>query len=249
MCIRDSNGGGVTTSGAQAYTGKVLLGNDALLTGTSVTLSNGADGAYALEIDGATSLTGAIGAVTKLASLTLDGAATLNAGSIATTGGQRYKGAVTLGSDHTLSTTTGGVAFDAALDGARNLRVVSTAGGDVSFDAVGGATQRLGSLKVDTAGTTAFNGTVYAASVWTDAPGAVSIKGARIDATGVINLGELVTLGSNVTLKGANVTLGGGVNSTDEQQGLTIDCLLYTSWHAYAGLMLKFSVSPAELPS
>ena len=82
--------------------------------------------------------------VTKLASLTLDGAATLNAGSIATTGGQRYKGAVTLGSDHTLSTTTGGVAFDAALDGARNLRVVSTAGGDVSFDAVGGATQRLG---------------------------------------------------------------------------------------------------------
>ena len=217
------NGGGVTTSGAQAYTGKVLLGNDALLTGTSVTLSNGADGAYALEIDGAASLTGAIGAVTKLASLTLDGAATLNAGSIATTGGQHYKGAVTLGRDHTLSTTTGGVAFDAALDGARNLRVVSTAGGDVSFDAVGGATQRLGSLTVDTAGTTAFNGTVYAASVWTDDPGAVSIKGARIDATGVINLGELVTLGSNVTLKGANVTLGGGVNSTDEQQGLTIE--------------------------
>lgn len=217
------NGGGVTTSGAQAYTGKVLLGNDALLTGTSVTLSNGADGAYALEIDGAASLTGAIGAVTKLASLTLDGAATLNAGSIATTGGQRYKGAVTLGRDHTLSTTTGGVAFDAALDGARNLRVVSTAGGDVSFDAVGGATQRLGSLTVDTAGTTAFNGTVYAASVQTDDPGAVSIKGERIDTTGVMKFGELVTLGANVTLKGANVTLGGGVNSTDEQQGLTIE--------------------------
>lgn len=217
------NGGGVTTSGAQAYAGKVQLGNDALLTGTSVTLSNGADGAYALEIDGAASLTGAIGAVTKLASLTLDGAATLNAGTIATTGGQHYKGAVTLGRDHTLSTTTGGVAFDGALDGSRDLHVVSTAGGDVSFDAVGGATQRLGSLTVDTAGTTAFNGTVYAASVQTDDPGAVSIKGERIDTTGVMKFGELVTLGSNVTLKGANVTLGGGVNSTDEQQGLTIE--------------------------
>ncbi|KOQ39597.1 S-layer family protein, partial [Achromobacter xylosoxidans] len=217
------NGGSVTTSGTQTYVGHVTLGEDAVLTGATVTLANGADGAHALEIDGTALLTGAIGATTKLASLTLDGAATLNAGSIATTGNQRYKGAVTLSGDHTLSTTTGGVAFDGALDGAHDLHVVSTAGGDVSFDAVGGATQRLGSLTVDTAGTTAFNGSVYAASVQTDDPGAVTITGERVDTTGVMRFGELVTLGGNVTLKGASVTLAGGANATDERQGLTIE--------------------------
>ncbi|MFY1910347.1 filamentous hemagglutinin N-terminal domain-containing protein [Achromobacter xylosoxidans] len=217
------NGGSVTTSGTQTYVGHVTLGEDAVLTGATVTLANGADGAHALEIDGTALLTGAIGATTKLASLTVDGAATLNAGSIATTGNQRYKGAVTLSGDHTLSTTTGGVAFDGALDGAHDLHVVSTAGGDVNFDAVGGATQRLGSLTVDTAGTTAFNGSVYAASVQTDDPGAVTITGERVDTTGVMRFGELVTLGGNVTLKGASVTLAGGANATDERQGLTIE--------------------------
>lgn len=217
------NGGSVTTSGTQTYVGHVTLGEDAVLTGATVTLANGADGAHALEIDGTALLTGAIGATTKLASLTVDGAATLNAGSIATTGNQRYKGAVTLSGDHTLSATTGGVAFDGALDGAHDLHVVSTAGGDVSFDAVGGATQRLGSLTVDTAGTTAFNGSVYAASVQTDDPGAVTITGERVDTTGVMRFGELVTLDGNVTLKGASVTLAGGANATDERQGLTIE--------------------------
>lgn len=217
------NGGSVTSSGTQTYVGHVTLGDDAVLTGTTVTLANGADGAHALEIDGTALLTGAIGATTKLASLTLDGAATLNAGSIATTGNQRYKGAVTLSGDHTLSATTGGVAFDGALDGTHDLHVVSTAGGDVSFDAVGSATQRLGSLTVDTAGTTAFNGSVYAASVQTDDPGAVTITGERVDTTGVMRFGELVTLGGNVTLKGASVTLAGGANATDERQGLTIE--------------------------
>ncbi|MCZ8392825.1 filamentous hemagglutinin N-terminal domain-containing protein [Achromobacter xylosoxidans] len=217
------NGGSVTTSGTQTYAGHVELGHDAVLTGATVTLANGIDGDHALEIDGTALLTGAIGATTKLASLTVDGAATLNAGTIATTGSQRYKGAVTLSGDHTLSTTTGAVAFDSALDGSHDLHVVSTAGGDVSFDAVGGATQRLGSLTVDTAGTTAFNGAVYAASVQTDDPGAVRINGERIDTTGVMRFGELVTLGGNVTLKGASVTLAGGANSTDERQGLTIE--------------------------
>lgn len=217
------NGGSVTTSGTQTYVGHVTLGEDAVLTGATVTLANGADGAHALEIDGTALLTGAIGATTKLASLTVDGAATLNAGSIATTGNQRYKGAVTLSGDHTLSATTGGVAFDGPLDGAHDLHVVSTAGGDVSFDAVGGATQRLGSLTVDTAGTTAFNGSVYAASVQTDDPGAVTITGERVDTTGVMRFGELVTLDGNVTLKGASVTLAGGANATDERQGLTIE--------------------------
>ncbi len=217
------NGGSVTTSGTQIYSGHVDLGDDAVLTGTTITLANGADGAHALEIDGTALLTGAIGATTKLASLTLDGSATLNAGSIATTGNQQYKGATTLGRDHTLSTTTGDVAFDGALDGTHDLHVASTASGDVSFAGVGDSGQRVGNLTVDTAGTTTFNGTVYAASLQTDDPGAVTINGDRIDTTGTLRFGERVTLGANVALKGATVTLAGGANSTDEQQGLTIE--------------------------
>ncbi|MBR8656315.1 filamentous hemagglutinin N-terminal domain-containing protein, partial [Achromobacter sp. Marseille-Q0513] len=216
------NGGRIVTAGAQDYAGHVSLGGDTLLAGTRVNLGNGVDGAHALEIDGDATLTGAIGASARLASLTVDGAATLNAGSIATTGNQRYKGAVTLGGNHTLSTAAGGVAFDGALTGARDLRVVSTAGGDVSFNTVGNAGQRLGNVAVDTAGTTAFNGAVYAASVQTDSPGFVTIKGDRIDTTGIQSFGEQVTLTGNVMLKGSVITLAQGANSTDEQQGLAI---------------------------
>ena len=217
------NGGEVTTSGTQHYAGRVVLGDDTTLTGSTITLSNGADGAHALEIDGAASLAGAIGANAKLASLTVTGPATLNASSIATTGNQHYKNAVTLGSDQSLSTTTGNVTFDDALNGPRNLVIASTAGGDVSVDAVGSAGQRLGNVTVNTAGDTAFNGAVYAASVQTDAPGTVAINGGRVDTTGVQSFGELVTLGADTVLKGGAITLAQGVKSADETQGLTID--------------------------
>ena len=217
------NGGDVTTTGSQYYEGRVVLGDDTALTGSLVTLRQGADGAHALEISGDASLAGAIGANTKLASLTVNGPATLNASSIATTGNQHYQGAVTLGSDQSLSTTTGNVTFDGTLNGARNVVINSTAGGDVSFDAVGGAGQRLGNVTVNTAGDTAFNGAVYAASVQTDAPGTVAINGGRVDTTGVQSFGELVTLGAYTVLKGGAITLAQGVKSTDETQGLTID--------------------------
>ncbi|CAB3937808.1 filamentous hemagglutinin N-terminal domain-containing protein [Achromobacter insolitus] len=216
------NGGMVTTSGAQDYSGHVQLGDDATLTGATLTLRNGADGAHGLEIDGTAALAGAIGANTRLASLTVVGPVTLNTSSISTTGNQHYKGAVTLGSDQSLSTTIGSVAFDNALDGARDLTVGSTSGGNISFGAVGGAT-RVNKLTANTSGTTAFNGAVRAASVQTDAPGSVIIESARIDTTGTQSYGERITLARNATLKGSNVTLNQGADSADETQSLTID--------------------------
>ncbi len=216
------NGGAVTTSGSQDYNGHVTLGGDTVLTGSSVALRNGADGTHALEIDGAAALAGAIGATTKLASLTVTGPATLNASGIATTGNQHYQGAVTLGSDQSLNTVTGSVAFDGALNGAHNLTVDSAAAGDISFGAIGG-TARLGNLTANTSGSTTFNGAVRAASVQTDAPGSVAIKGGSIDTTGSQSYGELVTLTQDTTLKGSNILLGQGVNSADESQGLILD--------------------------
>ncbi|MCD0497359.1 filamentous hemagglutinin N-terminal domain-containing protein [Achromobacter sp. MY14] len=214
------NGGSVTTTGAQHYAGRVVLGDDAALSGSTITLADGADGAHALEIDGAASLAGAIGANTKLASLTVTGPATLTTSSIATTGNQHYQDAVTLGSDQSLSTTTGSVTFDDALIGARNLVIDSTAGGDISFNAVGSAGQRLGNLTANTAGATTFNGAVYAASAQTDAPGTVAINGGLVDTTGTQTFRELVTLGADTVLKGSTVNLLGG---GDGEHGLTID--------------------------
>jgi hypothetical protein len=214
------NGGSVTTTGTQVYAAGVVLGDDTTLSGSSITLADGVDGAHALEIDGAASLAGAIGANTKLASLTITGPATLTTSSIATTGNQHYQGAVTLGSDQSLSTTSGNVTFDGALIGTRNVVIDSTAGGDISFNAVGSAGQRLGDLTANTAGATIFNGAVYAASAQTDAPGTVAINGGLVDTTGAQTFRELVTLGADTVLKGSTVSLLGG---GDGKHGLTID--------------------------
>ncbi|WP_342067845.1 hypothetical protein [Achromobacter kerstersii] len=214
------NGGNVTTTGTQEYTGRVVLGDDTTLTGSTIRLTNGADGAHALKIEGVTSLAGAIGANAKLASLTVTGPATLTTSSIATTGNQHYKNAVTLGSDQSLSTTTGNVTFGGALLGTRNVVADSTAGGNISFNAVGSAGQRLGDLTANTAGATSFNGAVYAASAQTDAPGTVAINGGLVDTTGTQTFRERVTLGADTVLKGSNVSLLGGGNG---KYGLTVD--------------------------
>ncbi|MGV2861852.1 filamentous hemagglutinin N-terminal domain-containing protein [Achromobacter sp. AGC39] len=214
------NGGSVTTTGMQSYSAAVVLGADTTLSGSGVTLADGVDGAYALTVDGPAALAGAIGANTKLASLTVNGPATLITRGIATTGSQHYQNDVTLGSDQSLSTTTGNVTFDGALIGTRNVVIDSTAGGDIRLNAVGSAGQRLGDLTANTAGATTFNGAVYAASAQTDAPGTVAINGGLVDTTGTQTFRELVTLGADTVLKGSTVSLLGGGNG---KHGLTID--------------------------
>ncbi|ALM84350.1 filamentous hemagglutinin N-terminal domain-containing protein [Bordetella sp. N] len=83
---------------------------------------------------------------------------------------------------------------------------------------------RLGDLTVNTAGATVFNDKVYAASVTTDDPGTLALNGSLIDTTGNQYFGELAVLGTNVTLKGASVTLNQGAEgSTAGGQSLTID--------------------------
>lgn len=214
------NGGSVTTTGAQNYAARVELGDDTTLSGSTVTLRDGVDGAHALQIDGTASLAGAIGANTRLASLTVTGPVTLNTSSIATTGDQHYGDAVTMARNQSLSTTTGDVTFDGTLDGAYDVAIVSTAGGDVTLGGVGNAGLRLGNLTVDTAGATTFNGAVYAASAQTDAPGTVAINGGLVDTTGIQTFRERVVLGADTVLKGSSVNLLGG---GDGPHGLTID--------------------------
>ncbi|WP_073103146.1 filamentous hemagglutinin N-terminal domain-containing protein [Pollutimonas bauzanensis] len=218
------DGGLVDTTGDQVYGERVVLGKDATLAGSSVALQDGADGAYALTIDGPASLAGAIGDYAALASLTVNDSATLAAGSIATTGDQSYNGAVTLTGNQRLSTQGGDIAFAGTVDGTHNL-TIQAADGDVVFEStVGNSATRLGALSVNTTGATIFDGAVYAASLRTNAGGTVAINDGLVDTTGAQSYGDRVVLGQDTTLTGSSVALLAGADGIAQgAQSLTID--------------------------
>ncbi|WP_091362281.1 beta strand repeat-containing protein, partial [Amphritea atlantica] len=106
---------GVYTSGSQNYGGTLLLGNDAVLRGTSVT-THGVSGAYNLTLDGAAVIDGAI----DTRSLDVTGPASLGA-DVTTIADQVYMGAVTLTGDTLL--TGAGLIFSDTIDGAHRLEL------------------------------------------------------------------------------------------------------------------------------
>ncbi|WP_454691439.1 two-partner secretion domain-containing protein [Achromobacter aloeverae] len=217
--------GSVVTSGAQHYDSHVVLGQDTVLKGTQVALLDGGDGAHALTIDGNATLGGAFGAGQALDALKVSGATTFNDGSIATTGGQTYAGAVTLAGDQALTSHAGDIAFGGAVDsaaaGGGSLAV--QAAGDVSFDGAIGAATRAGALSVDAGGDTHFAGTIRAASLRTGPTGTLAIDSGSVDTTGDQRYGQHVVLSTDTTLTGANVALLAGVDAaTTGAQGLHI---------------------------
>jgi filamentous hemagglutinin family protein len=188
------NGGAVVTTGAQSYGETAVLGTSTTLTGSSVTLSAGADA------------TGGAGH-----NLAITGASTL-AGSVSTSGTQAYNGAVTLAGSTTLSGSA--VAFNGTVGGNHALTVNSA--GATTF---GGAVQTA-SVTTDAAGTLAINGSTV---VTTGAQhyGETAVLGASTTLTGssvTLNAGADGTGGSgrNLTLIGAAV-LGGDVTTSGDQ--------------------------------
>jgi hypothetical protein len=139
----------VTTTGEQQWGGAVQLKHDATLTGTTVTFNSTVDGANKLAIKGDAVFGGAVGVQTALAALSVSGASHINAPSIATTGDQSYSGAVTLGSDATISASTGDITFDGAIDAASKAGLtVNAAEGFAAFNAGVGQTSPLDHLSV-----------------------------------------------------------------------------------------------------
>ncbi|NDF45470.1 MAG: hypothetical protein EB125_07205, partial [Betaproteobacteria bacterium] len=111
---------------------------------------------------------------------------TLNSGSISTTGGQTYNGAVILGVNTTLSSTASGdITFGSTLNGDKTL-VVNTSGATIFTGAVGGATALT--------------------SLTTDATGTVAINGGSVRTSGTQSFGELLSLGAATTLTASGVT-------------------------------------------
>jgi hypothetical protein len=190
------DGGAINTTGSQSYNGAVALGADATLTGASVALNSTVNGAYALTVDGQATLGGAVGGGTELISLTLADAASLNGGSVKTTGEQDYKGAVTLGANTTLNGSP--VVFGSTVNGAHTLAVT----GSATFGGAVGGVASLTSLTMNNA---------------------ANLNGVSISTTGAQTYDGAVTLGASDTLTstgGKNITFVSAVNG---DFGLTVN--------------------------
>lgn len=141
------NGGAVTTTGAQNYGDAVTLGTATTLTSTgnnTIRFRSTLDGGNTLSIvtGGNTRFDGAVGATTALTSVTTDAGGTtlINGGSVKTTGAQIYNDNVTIGANTTLSSTgAGNITLGGTTDGAFDLKV-STAGTATFTGTVGGTT-------------------------------------------------------------------------------------------------------------
>jgi hypothetical protein len=190
------NGGTVTTSGVQIYTGPVMLGANTTLASSTddIILDQGASGAFSLGLNSGqlTELRGGV----NVASLSTNspGSTAINGGSVTTTSGQFYNDPVTLGANTTLTSTgSGSISLANAVNGPFSL-TVNTPG-----------TTTLGAVGVGTALT----------SLTTDAAGATNLSGGSVVTTGAQSYNDAVTLGAATTLTSTaagNVTFGGTIN-------------------------------------
>ena len=148
----------ISTAGGQTYTGPVTLGGDATLADTAsgnIAFNSTVDGGHNLAVNagGVITFSGAVGAITPLASLTLGGTGTVSlGGNITTSGAQTYNDPVTLGADTVTSGSN--ITFSLPVDGVASLTVNAT--GNTTFADVGD-TLRLDSLTVNTATMTTGN--------------------------------------------------------------------------------------------
>ncbi|MCY2987135.1 MAG: autotransporter-associated beta strand repeat-containing protein, partial [Planctomycetota bacterium] len=123
-------------------------------------------GHQALTITGSNGLTfqGPVGTVAvPLASLTTGAGlnTAIDGGGVQTTGDQAYGGAVTVGANATLATSTGDITFDSTLNSAANganTLSVSSGTGDLTFTAAvgSGTNQELGALTIASAADVTF---------------------------------------------------------------------------------------------
>jgi filamentous hemagglutinin family protein len=188
------------SGGFQHYLGPVVLCRDMNLTSPDVHFFSSVNaynaGKEFLVVNGPAIFDGGVGVQNKLESLDVNGPSFMNGGIVKTKLHQNYNGAMTLGEDNThISTDAGDLHYNSTVNGQHTL-------------------------EAQTAGLTRFDGHVGGAgdldSVTTDDPGATRVSG-DMDA-GLIDFGDPVSLGDNVTLKGTvgvifNQTLTGEEHS------------------------------------
>jgi mucin-19 len=206
----------VSTTGSQVFSDAALvLASDVTLTSTgsgsagNISLNSPVDGAHSLRlISGGTAvLAGTIGSTTPLVGLTSDNNAStqtvIDAGSVTTTGSQVYAGNLGLASDTVFTASTVSFPATPANSNARGNNVTLALSGAIDL------------------GADFFNGTIGALSV--GAPGGIAVSG-TLAVGGSQTFSHALTLGADVTLSGADLTLaavnGGGHNLTLAQRGV-----------------------------
>ena len=186
----DLNGGTVTTTSGQTYTGAVTLSAAAMLIdtgGSAITFGStvtGATFALTTQTTGLTTFDAAVSGVGSLSvtgnavfdgsvgatSVSVGGTSDLNGGTITTAGGQTYTGAVTLSAAAILKdTAAGAITFDSTVTG-NTFALTTQTTGLTTFDA---AISGVGALVVT--GNATFDSSVGATSV--SVGGAVDLNG------------------------------------------------------------------------
>jgi filamentous hemagglutinin family protein len=184
----------VNTTGTQTYNDGLSLGDNTILTGTTITTKGSLTGAsHSLLVTGDAVFGDATGdTVTGLTTLAINGTAAINTSIVTSSGTQEYTGAVTIGADTTLTTTDATVTFDATINSllsvAKSL-AINAGNGDVNLmSAVGAETNgALGSLAltgnnltlhdVTTTGEQTYNGTINTNSTYTSDGSNITFNG------------------------------------------------------------------------
>ncbi|MBD2137995.1 CHAT domain-containing protein [Anabaena sp. FACHB-1237] len=131
---------------------------------------------------------------------------------INTANSQNYNTNVTVVNNPSLSGN--GIFLNGTVDGNSNLTVNAGSGNLTFVDAVGNTTT-LGNITANAGGTTIFNSTVKAASLFTDANGTTKING-DITTSGLQNYQDIILIANNPTLtaNNNNISFGNTVNGT-----------------------------------
>ncbi|NNN07231.1 MAG: filamentous hemagglutinin N-terminal domain-containing protein [Elusimicrobia bacterium] len=119
-----SLGGNVTSNGAQAYVGPVLLTANDSLTGSGISFQGTVDGAHALTLDagqGSATFDGAVGGQTPLAALMVSGFADVEGGAITTTGNQTFNDAFMANPSAVITSQAGSLVFNESMLVGNNL--------------------------------------------------------------------------------------------------------------------------------
>lgn len=218
---------GTTTFDSGAVTADAIDLNDAVELARTTVFTGGTSVRFGSTLDsrsgiGAsltinsplTTFAGIVGGAGVLGDLATDGAGTtgINTSSIHANS-MRFSDAVVLGAGATL--TADEVNFGSTVDSQTNLATSLTVNArTTSFGgAVGGGTGgALGALTTDAAGSTTVDGAITAASV--SIGDTLSMGGGSVTTTGDQVYGGPVTLRTNSTLSGHNITFNGTVDSS-----------------------------------
>ncbi|MDE2342295.1 MAG: filamentous hemagglutinin N-terminal domain-containing protein, partial [Betaproteobacteria bacterium] len=229
-----------TTKGGLTFDGNTILGAGITLnTGSgNITFNGSVDGNAALAITstGTTTFGGAVGSATALTNLSVSGGTTVLKGNVNTSGAQSYGGAVTLNGDATLSAGSGNLTFNGAVNDANAAGTDSltvTTSGTTQFSSTVGASKALAGLAVS--GATVLKGNVttsgtqsYGGSLAVNATSTLKTTNSAITVTGPTTLGGNTTVNSG----SGNVTFDGTV---DGARTLAITSTGTTTFNAAIG--------------